>query len=182
MPKSVGLSRNNRKYLEVQRFSSDTPYAALLYGQAISFYQVFKMGFKDGTKIIFGDMFPNTENLGAYLVNYHFAIELLLKSLICLKDNNMHFKTHDLIKLLHQAQVYHPDLSNIENNPDHILLLRELSASFKAIRYAEGTICLSHNKKSGWETKAPNQEFSEMLDEIFKILNHSFKEETKQLQ
>jgi len=57
-------------------------------------------------------------------------------------------------------------------------LLNELSNSFDQIRYAEASICLSHNKNKGWKDKTPLQELSEHLDEIFNILFMVF-EETK---
>ena len=182
MSKSVGLSRVNKKYLEIIPFPKETPCAGMLWFQAKSFYRIFKNEFKDGFKIVFGHKIPNMDNLGACLSIYHFAVELMLKGLIHLKNANYTSRSHNLINLLREAQIFHPNLSHIANNSNHMLLLQELGASFDIIRYAEGTICLSHNKKGGWENKTPNQELSEILDEIFNILDHSFREATKQPQ
>lgn len=185
MAKTVGLSRQNKKYLEVGKFPKDSlPNSALLYHQGKSFYQVFRMTFGMGYQTILGHDIPNMKNLGACLVNFHFSIEMLLKSLICLKEENKPrmTQTHDLVHLIKIAHEIYPSLSKIFDNTDYTLLLKELSCSFDVIRYAEGSICLSHNKKSGWKTKKPLEELSEKMHSIFTILESTFKEETKQAQ
>lgn len=179
MPKLVGLSQQNMKYLEVCPFpKEEMPCAVLLFGQAKSFYRIFKKNFGDGFRAVADRRIPNTEDLGACLVNYHLSIELMLKGLICLKHGSFdkNLETHDLIILLEKARALYPALSKIENNTDCVLLLRELSNSFNTLRYAEGSICLSHNKKQGWNAKAPLNELSELLDKIFSTLLRSFED------
>ena len=43
-------------------------------------------------------------------------------------------------------------------------------------RHAEGTLCLSHNKKAGWKNKGPLQELFEIMDGIFVLLNQTFED------
>ena len=97
----------------------------------------------------------------ACFTNFHFAIELLLKSLIYLKIDKQQ-KTHNLIDLLSTASQLYPNLLQIDQNLDYKLLLKELSDNFDKIRYCEGSICLSHNKKQGWKSKKPLEELSEI--------------------
>lgn len=177
MPKTVGLAQRHKKYLEIVSFpKNEVPCAAGLYCRAKEFYQVFRLAFGDGFRTVLERRIPNTDLLGAALVNYHLAIELLLKSLICLKEGFLEktLETHDLTVLLTRAQSHFPSLSKVQDNPNHMLLLQELSSSFDAIRYAEGTTMLSHNKKKGWGSKTPLQELSELLEEIFSILLQCF--------
>ena len=109
---------------------------------------------------------------------------MLLKSLICLKreDKLQMPETHDLVYLIKIAHKSYPTLSKIYDNTDYMLLLQELSSSFNVIRYAEGLICLSHNKRSEWKSKKPLEELSNMMCNIFMILDSTFKQETKQEQ
>ncbi len=185
MTKTVGLSRESTKYLEILKFPKDlTPNPGLLYQQGKSFYKVFRMAFGEGHRSILGHTIPNTENLGVCLVNYHFSIEMLLKSLIVLKNNHktQKIKTHQLVNLINIAAESYPALSKITDNKDYILLLKELSNSFDLIRYAEGSILLSHNKRSGWKSKKPLEELSNIMHDIFMTLESTFKQEIKKQQ
>lgn len=157
--------------LEFLPFTKDFNPAGLLYNQSKNFYLTFRTVFGNGYKTILGHDIPNFDLLGPCIVNYHFAIELMLKSLICLKSKT-HPWTHDLIKLLESAISFYPQLTAIYNNSGNKLLLIEISNI--GIRYAEGTISLRHNNKDNWQEKKPLQELSEVMENIFTILKNSF--------
>ncbi|NGX36402.1 MAG: hypothetical protein K1000chlam1_01248 [Candidatus Anoxychlamydiales bacterium] len=186
MPKTVGLSQQHKKYLQIFPFSKkNTLCSASFYNHAKSFYNIFRQAFGNGSKIILNTHIPNTQNLGVCLVNYHFAVELILKSLICLNNPSFdkeELKTHDLIELLKIALPHYSVLSKISDNGEYILLLEELSIYFSDIRYAQTTISLSHNKKRGWKDKTPLQELSEILHDIFLIPLNAFEKAAKYLK
>ncbi len=192
MPKTVGLTQQHKKYLEILKFPNDSmPCAALLYHQAISFFRVFKLAFGNGSKTVkaynnenktFSEYtIGNIENLSVCLVNYHLSVELMLKALICLKEGSLEkdLETHNLIVLLEKARPLYSALAKIDDNTDYKLILQELSNAFNQIRYAEATIALSHNKRSGWKMKMPLQELSDLLVHIFVILSEIFEEARK---
>jgi len=180
MAKTIGLTQTNKKYIEIHKFPQNIRHSAvLLYGQGISFYRIFRKSFGNGYKTIFGHDIPNMENLNACFTNFHFAVELLLKSLIYLKIDEQQ-KTHNLIDLLSTASQHYPNLLQIDQNIDYKLLLKELSDNFDTIRYCEGTICLSPNKKQSWKSKKPLEELSEIMHNIFIILDSTFQKETHQ--
>lgn len=193
MSKLAGLSQQQKKYLEIVRFPKNIrPCSALLFRQAISFFHVFKLIFGHGSKTIkafnnesktFSEHnLENTEDLSVALVNYHFSIEMMLKGFICLKIGSLkkELQTHDLMKLLKEALPHYSVLSKIDKNLSYKLTIQELSGSFDIIRYGEGTISLSNNKRTGWISKMPLQELSEIFDGIFIILFELYEEVRKQ--
>ena len=167
MVQNVGLSKTDEKMLEFIAFT-DGSNSSLLYGQAKAFYSAFRMVFGNGYETVLAHNVPKLEVLGPSLVNYHFAVELMLKSLIALKGVTPD-KTHKLIKLLTIAIPHYPQLSVIYENVELKLLLQEISKI--GIRYAEGTTCLRHNI---CQEKKPLQELSEAMEYIFAMLKHSF--------
>lgn len=177
MVKSVGLSREDEKYLEIKRFRKEYEQcAAILYTNSINFYRVFNQIFGNGYQIVLGNKIPNLENLSVCLSNFHFAVELMLKALISLKQKKFDF-IHNLTKLLDKVVNYYPGLSLLKEDLSSRLVLEELSKSFNIIRYGGGTICLSHNKKNDLRDSQPLKEFSEILDFIFHTLKSVFDKE-----
>jgi len=176
MAKTVGLSQADKKMLEFLPFKKKINPAGLFYNQSKNFYSIFRISFGNGHKTILGHDLPNFDLLGPCIVNYHFAIELMLKGLIHLKVNPLpkkrDLKTHALIKLLEIAMPFYPELSNIAKNSEYTLLLTEISHA--GIRYAEGTICIRHNNKGNWQEKKPMQELSAAMENIFSILKNTF--------
>lgn len=175
MKKTVGLAITNEKMFEFEPFEDGGNPAAMLYVQAKAFYSVFRMSFGNGYITILGHDIPNTQYLGPCIVNYHFSVELMLKSLIALKGIKQ-IKTHCLIKLLEIAKQHYPQLDDIYNKIEIKLLLKEISAI--GIRYAEGTLFLRHNI---CKTKKPLQELSEAMEYTFLTLIQLFEFESKKL-
>ncbi len=167
MIQSVGLSKTDEKMLEFIAFP-DGSNSALLYVQAKAFYSAFRMVFASGYETVLTYNIPKFDVLGPCLVNYHLAVELMLKSLIALKGV-LPEKTHKLIKLLTIAIPFYPQLSVIYENVELKLLLQEISKT--GIRYAEGTTCLRHNI---CQEKKPLQELSEAMEYVFATLKQAF--------
>jgi HEPN domain-containing protein len=167
MVQNVGLSKTDEKMLEFVAFPEGNK-SVSLYVQAKAFYLAFRMVFANGYEIILAYEIPKIDVLGPSLVNYHFAVELMLKGLIALKGVTPD-KTHNLIKLLTKAISHYPRLSVIYENLELKLLLQEISNI--GIRYAEGATCLRHNICL---EKKPLQELSEAMDHIFTTLKISF--------
>lgn len=174
MPKTVGLSQTSLKMLEFLPFHEDLNRAGCLYHQAMGFFTVFKNIFGNGHQVVLEKHAVSIDNLSPCIVNYHFAVELMLKSLISRKNNktDLQIKSfrHNLVTLVKKAANDYEKLLKITNNSEYMLLLETLSENFNKIRYLEGTICLRHNNKEGWEQKKPLQEFSESLYDIFNTL------------
>lgn len=168
LAKNVGLSKTDTKMLEFVSFPNGINHAGLLYNQAKGFYSIFRASFGYGYETILGHDIPKLSFLGPCIVNYHFSVELMIKSLISLKGL-IPDKTHNLIELLKVAIPHYPQLVKIYDTLELKLLLQEISKI--GIRYAEGTTCLRHNI---CETKKPPQELSEAMEYIFLTLKESF--------
>jgi hypothetical protein len=172
----IGLSRESKKYLDVVLYPKDIGMAAMLYVQGKEFYRAFKILFGNGYyEVLDGIKIPNTNS--TFLVNYHLSIECLLKSIICLKTKVIDKKheNHDLNFLLKEACLLFPDLHKTMKC-EYILLLETLGNNFSIIRYQQGMICWSGNKRKGWQTKDPQEEISKIFDDIFNILENFFRE------
>lgn len=178
MAKTAGLSQASPKMLEFSPFPKEFPQAALLYRQAMGFYRVFKNTFGHGYQIVLEKYHIPIDDISPCIVNFHFAVELILKSLIALRGKYDY--DHKIAAHLKKATEYHPKLFKILNNSEYMLLLEELGENFHKIRYSEGTLCLRHNNKEGWEHKKPLEELSESFHDILNILFRAFEEATKQ--
>ncbi len=176
MVKNIGLSQLDEKMLEFLPFPKNINPAGSLYNQSKGFYFTFRAAFGNGYKTILGHNIPNFNCLGPCIVNYHFAIELMVKSLIHLKvkplPKKKDLEIHTLIKLLKIALPFYPELNVIINNSEYNHLLTEIT--HMGIRYTEGTIALRHNNKGNWQDKKPLQELSEAMEDIFSILKNTF--------
>lgn len=177
MPKTVGLPRASLKMLEFLPFPKDVPNPTFLYRQAIGFFDVFEAVFGDGHQLVLDKFYVPIMNLSPCLVIYHFAVELMLKALISLVDNEVDLRkkpySHNLAELLKKAANHHKNLVKITENESYNFLIQELSDNFAKMRYSEGTLFLRHNKEEG-AYKKPLQELSEALYDIFNILIVTF--------
>lgn len=139
MSKSAGLSQRHKKMLEYFPFKKDSNPAALLYDRARSFYCVFKQSFGQGYETILGHDIPKTTNIGPCLTNYHFAVECMLKALLCLRLGHLRdeHESHHIGDLIEEVEMLYPELSKIVDCKEHMLLLNELGSNFSGIRYGE---------------------------------------------
>lgn len=170
MNKSIEKLKNDKEMVKFIPFSENDDNEVLLHLQAINFYKIFKTIFGSGYEIILGHEKPNTELIHVLIVNYSYAIELMLKSIICLCG--IKFKrTHDLISLLKQAIDLHKNINYLYNNQEYIILLEQIKST--RIRYGNGTIVLRNDKEESLNNK-PLQVFSEATEEIFYKLKKAY--------
>ena len=184
--KSVGLSKSDKKYLEFAPFpksKKEELSCGLNYGMAQEFYRSFKHIFGNGYKTV---NFPSPtgsqtvdipiSGITPCLVMYHFSVELMLKALIHLYFPGTNVPdSHKLTKLLNILKTNHPQYFSTLLTENQELIVDELGEACIALRYGEGTICLSPNKYDDVGDKKPLEEFSELLDQIFHALDTAFK-------
>lgn len=183
----VGLGQRHSKMIEFKPLGilSDEQKHIFLYKSSHQFYNAFKSIFGDGYITVIasntGNKFdaPNFDVLVAAFVNYHFAIEIMLKALLCLalgkKYNPEEYNNHELIKLIADVEKSYPCLAKITKNNETMLLLEELGNHCIPLRYGECSISLRPNKKNGWKDKKILQELSEVLKDIFSLLDATYK-------
>ncbi len=174
LAKSIGLGRGRKKMLEFKPFQKGINPAALLYRGSLGFYKSFCATFGDGCIVVSGLEVPSLENLNASLVLFHLAVELMLKSLLALRDGELKdsHRNHNIDDLLNDLLSAYPKLVEISTSKQYMLVLVELSNFYNAIRYCEGTICLRHNEKKS--SVKPLQEFSAALHHIYQLLCECF--------
>lgn len=134
----------NFKFFEFCEFKDEFKLLpALFYRQAKEFYAIFESFLTQGYKPVESTKCHTWENLLAYMVSFHFCIELMLKAIILTREElpegfTTGKKGHNLVSLLKHIKCRLGIKIAIKDDENAILV--ELTKCFSLMRYREGSL------------------------------------------